>query len=83
MNPHRTRGEFVLMVHPQAAIADDDALSTAALRTLDLLLAELPLKTAVRLSADISGEPRNALYNAALARRSARDSDEGGDSNAE
>ncbi len=74
-NPHRTRGEFVLMVHPQAAAADDDALSTAALRTLDLLLAELPLKTAVRLSAEISGEPRNALYHAALARRSARDND--------
>lgn len=79
-NPHRTRGEFVLMVHPQAATTDDDALSTAALRTLDLLLAELPLKTAVRLSADISGEPRNALYHAALARRSARSSDSENDS---
>jgi 16S rRNA (cytidine1402-2'-O)-methyltransferase len=78
-NPHRTRGEFVLMVHPQVATTDDGALSTAALRTLDLLLAELPLKTAVRLSADISGEPRNALYNAALARRSARSSDSDSD----
>jgi 16S rRNA (cytidine1402-2'-O)-methyltransferase len=76
MNPHRTRGEFVLMVHPQTSTAEDDALSAAALRTLDLLLAELPLKTAVRLSADISGEPRNALYNAALVRRSAHDSDD-------
>ncbi len=72
-SPHRTRGEFVLMLHPQAAAAADDALSAAALRTLDLLLAELPLKTAVRLAAEISGEPRNALYNAALTRRSARD----------
>ncbi len=74
-SPHRTRGEFVLMVHPQAATADNDVLSTATLRTLDLLLAELPLKTAVRLSAEISGEPRNALYNVALARRSAREED--------
>jgi 16S rRNA (cytidine1402-2'-O)-methyltransferase len=79
-NPNRTRGEFVLMVHPQAATTDDGALSTAALRTLDLLLAELPLKTAVRLAADISGEPRNALYHAALARRSARSSDSENDS---
>jgi 16S rRNA (cytidine1402-2'-O)-methyltransferase len=71
-SPHRTRGEFVLMVHPQAAATDGDALSAATLRTLELLLAELPLKTAVRLAADISGEPRNALYHAALARRSAR-----------
>ena len=74
-NPHRTRGEFVLMVHPQVTTADDDALSSTALRTLDLLLAELPLKTAVRLSSDISGEPRNALYQAALARRAARHGD--------
>jgi 16S rRNA (cytidine1402-2'-O)-methyltransferase len=27
----------------------------------------LPLKTAVKLAADISGEPRNALYERALA----------------
>lgn len=71
--PHRTRGEFVLMVHPQAASPDEDALSPAALRTLDLLLGELPLKTAVRLAADIAGAPRNALYQAALARRTGQD----------
>jgi 16S rRNA (cytidine1402-2'-O)-methyltransferase len=77
-NPHRTRGEFVLMVHPQAAVNDADTISPATLRTLDLLLAELPLKTAVRLSSEISGEPRNALYDAALARRAARDEDASG-----
>jgi 16S rRNA (cytidine1402-2'-O)-methyltransferase len=33
---------------------------------LTLLLAELPLKTAVRLAADITGAPRNALYDKAL-----------------
>ena len=67
---HRTRGEFVLMVHPQAAASGEEtALDAAALRTLDLLLAELPLKTAVKLAADISGAPRNALYDAALARK--------------
>jgi 16S rRNA (cytidine1402-2'-O)-methyltransferase len=60
----------VLMVHPLAAEAGEaGALDAAALRTLDLLLAELPLKTAVRLCAEISGQPRNALYEAALARR--------------
>ncbi len=37
------------------------------LRILELLLAELPLKTAVKLAADISGGSRNALYDAALA----------------
>jgi 16S rRNA (cytidine1402-2'-O)-methyltransferase len=67
---HRTRGEFVLLVHPQAA-ADSGAFDANTLRTLDLLLAELPVKTAVKLCADITGAPRNALYQAALARRQA------------
>lgn len=73
---HRTRGEFVLMVHPldRAAGADGEP-DAASLRTLDLLLAELPLKTAVRLCADITGQPRNALYQAALARRQTQDGD--------
>jgi len=66
--PNRTRGEFVLLVHPQAA-ASEEGIDAAALRTLDLLLAELPVKTAVRLCAEITGQPRNALYDAALARR--------------
>jgi 16S rRNA (cytidine1402-2'-O)-methyltransferase len=35
-------------------------------KTLHLLLAELPLKTAVRLATDITGEPKNTLYQAAL-----------------
>ncbi|OOG80505.1 16S rRNA (cytidine(1402)-2'-O)-methyltransferase [Hydrogenophaga sp. A37] len=67
---HRTRGEFVLLVHPQAAV-DSGAFDAATLRTLDLLLAELPVKTAVKLCADITGAARNALYQAALARRQA------------
>lgn len=68
--PHRTRGEFVLLVHPAAAGAGDaDALDAASLRTLDLLLAELPVKTAVKLCAEITGLPRNALYAAALERK--------------
>lgn len=60
---NRLRGEFVLVLHPlqtTAAVAQDD-------RVLKLLLAHLPLKTAVKLAADISGEPRNALYERALA----------------
>ncbi len=67
-NEHRTRGEFVLLVHARAA-TQTQAISVAAQRTLDLLLAELPVKTAVRLCADITGEARNALYALALQRR--------------
>jgi 16S rRNA (cytidine1402-2'-O)-methyltransferase len=76
-NANRTRGEFVLLVHPQSAAAEvEGSVDLAALRTLDVLLKELPLKTAVKLCAEITGQPRNALYDAALARRQgAGDSD--------
>jgi len=33
---------------------------------LELLLTHLPVKTAVKLAADITGEPRNTLYELAL-----------------
>jgi 16S rRNA (cytidine1402-2'-O)-methyltransferase len=52
----------VLVLHPVAVQAD----SGEDQRVLQLLLAELPLKTAVRLAAEITGAPRNALYEAAL-----------------
>ncbi|MBA4265802.1 MAG: 16S rRNA (cytidine(1402)-2'-O)-methyltransferase, partial [Comamonadaceae bacterium] len=52
-----------------AESAQEGEVSVSALRTLALLLGELPLKTAVRLCAEITGEPRNALYEAALALR--------------
>ncbi len=70
---HRTRGEFVLLVHPNRADAADDGIDAATLRTLDLLLAELPVKTAVKLCAEITGQPRNPLYQAALARKAGGD----------
>jgi 16S rRNA (cytidine1402-2'-O)-methyltransferase len=69
---NRLRGEFVLVVHPDEAPATDDGLDAETLRVLGLLLAELPLKTAVKVCADISGQSRNALYEAALALRQER-----------
>ena len=62
--PNRTRGEFALVLHPAAAGTQTEA--DEGLRVLHLLLPELPLKTAVKLSADITGASRNALYDAAL-----------------
>ena len=59
----RQRGEFALVLHAAPA----DAESTGAgERVLRLLLPELPLKTAVRLAADITDTPRNTLYERAL-----------------
>ena len=59
---NRLRGEFVLVLHPLATAAENED----APRILKLLLAELPLKTAVKLASEITGAPRNALYDAAL-----------------
>lgn len=71
-SPHRERGEFVLVVHPLADHATDaPTLPPDAERVLKLLLAELPLKQAVALTAAISGEAKNALYDHALALKNA------------
>ena len=60
--PQRTRGEFALVLHASAPHEGPDD----SIRVLKLLLAELPLKTAVKLTADITGAPRNELYDTAL-----------------
>lgn len=65
-DPQRGRGEFVVVVHACAATPADEALPAEAVRALELLLAELPLKQAVALAAQISGAARNALYSHAL-----------------
>ncbi|HEY1131971.1 MAG TPA: 16S rRNA (cytidine(1402)-2'-O)-methyltransferase [Roseateles sp.] len=63
----RQRGEFVLVLHAHVpAAAADDELPAEALRVLALLAADLPLKQAVALAAQISGAPRNRLYDAGL-----------------
>ena len=70
---NRSRGEFVLVVHAQAAVANDTEgfPHDATLRTL---LAELPLRQAVALAAELTGAPRNPLYERALALKKAADS---------
>jgi 16S rRNA (cytidine1402-2'-O)-methyltransferase len=65
INPNRLRGEFALVIHP----APEWVVAKTDQKVLSLLLAELPLKTAVRLAAEITGESRNDLYAAALALR--------------
>ncbi len=74
-SPQRSRGEFVVLLHPVAMTADDGGES---LRVLRLLLKELPLKTAVRLAAEVSGASRNVLYDTALAWKRAADGADGG-----
>jgi 16S rRNA (cytidine1402-2'-O)-methyltransferase len=61
--PEHQRGEFALVVHENTAA---DTATGDGDRVLQLLLPELPLKTAVRLAAEISGESKNTLYERAL-----------------
>lgn len=68
----RQRGEFALVLHPGASAATAGA-SDDGDRILKLLLAELPLKTAVKLTAELTGAARNALYERALALKAAAD----------
>jgi 16S rRNA (cytidine1402-2'-O)-methyltransferase len=58
----RSRGEFALVLHPVRVESDP----AQELRVLQLLLGELPVKTAVKLAAEITGGSRNVLYQAAL-----------------
>jgi len=67
-SPQRLKGEFALVIHahaPEAPSGQDHD------RVLRLLLAELPLKTAVKLAAELTGEGRNALYERALVLKNA------------
>lgn len=70
VDANRLRGEFVLVVSG----AQQGAATGDGERALGLLLAEgLPVKQAARLAAALSGEPKNALYEAALRLRNAAD----------
>jgi 16S rRNA (cytidine1402-2'-O)-methyltransferase len=65
-DPHRHRGEFVLVLHAPEPTAAATGLPSVATEMLAVLLRELPLKQAVSLAAELSAAPRNALYQAAL-----------------
>ena len=65
---NRLRGEFVLVLHA-APRGEDGACASAHDRVLDALLAALPLKQAVTLAVELTGAPRNLLYERALARK--------------
>ncbi len=62
---NQQRGEFVLLVEAPAP-KEADAIPEEAVRVLKLLLAELPLKQAVKLATDITQLKKNDLYEFAL-----------------
>lgn len=70
---NQQRGECVLLIEGWQAPVGEEALSAEALRVLDLLLAELPLKRAAALAAEITGVRKNLLYQQALERHKTMD----------
>lgn len=60
---NRERGEFVLLLGPPPV---SEGVPPEAQRVLKLLLAEMPLKSAAKLVAEITGVNKNALYELAL-----------------
>lgn len=66
---NQQRGECVVLVAGWQAPEGDEAISGEALRVLDLLLGEMPLKRAAALAAEITGVRKNLLYQAALERQ--------------
>jgi len=66
---NQQRGEFVLLVEA-AAIKDAEEIPEDTVRILKLLLADVPLKQAVQLTTEITGEKKNVLYELALSLKS-------------
>ncbi len=66
---NQQRGECVVLVAGWQAPEDEAAVGVEALRVLDLLLAEMPLKRAAALAAQITGVRKNLLYQTALERQ--------------
>ena len=61
------KGEFVVVVDGLQETAENNEVSQEELRILSLLLKECSIKTASALAADITGQRKNLLYQAALA----------------
>lgn len=70
---NQQRGECVLLIEGWSEPEGEEALNPEALRVLDLLLAELPLKRAAALAAEITGVRKNLLYQQALLRQKGED----------
>ncbi|BAU72682.1 16S rRNA (cytidine(1402)-2'-O)-methyltransferase [Metapseudomonas furukawaii] len=67
---NQQRGECVVLVGGWQPPEGEDSVSAEAVRVLELLLAEMPVKRAAALAAEITGVRKNLLYQEALKRQS-------------
>lgn len=69
---NQQKGEFVLLLSG-ADVINKSAISDENQRILKLLLRDLPLKQAVKLATDITGENKNKVYKLALSLKKAQE----------
>jgi hypothetical protein len=66
-DPSRTKGEMVLIVEGKPKSDNNDEISPQAVKALELVAEELPLKKAAAIVAELYGYKKNALYQFGLA----------------
>ena len=66
-DPNRTKGEMVLIVEGKPKSDNNDEISPQAVKALELIAEELPLKKAAAIVAELYGYKKNALYQSGLA----------------
>ncbi|WP_118842677.1 16S rRNA (cytidine(1402)-2'-O)-methyltransferase [Haemophilus haemolyticus] len=66
-DPNRTKGEMVLIVEGKPKSDNNDEISPQAVKALELITEELPLKKAAAIVAELYGYKKNALYQFGLA----------------
>lgn len=66
-DPNRTKGEMVLIVEGKPKSDNNDEISPQAVKALELIAEELPLKKAAAIVAELYGYKKNALYQFGLA----------------
>ena len=66
-DPNRTKGEMVLIVEGKPKSDNNDEISSQAVKALELIAEELPLKKAAAIVAELYGYKKNALYQLGLA----------------
>ncbi|EIJ74359.1 16S rRNA (cytidine(1402)-2'-O)-methyltransferase [Haemophilus haemolyticus] len=66
-DPNRTKGEMVLIVEGKPKSDNNDEISPQAVKALELIAEELPLKKSAAIVAELYGYKKNALYQFGLA----------------